>query len=113
MDKTCACGASITPRSTRCRRCTVRLAQARYQKTEKGRARAARYQNSEKSKARQVRYRNSERGAAIQALRNARRIRVGGIYRGKAHTIDQATAIRNHVRERTREFKQSQSTADA
>lgn len=92
----CACGTAIGPRAKRCRRCTHRLAQARYRHTAKGKATETRYWRSEKGQA-----------------KNARRIWVGRTCRGRARTIEQATAIRSHIRERIRELKQKQKAACA
>jgi hypothetical protein len=91
----CACGAPMTPRSTRCRRCTIRLAQARYRITEK-------------CKTKEARYRNSEKGKAKDARSNARRLWLGGSYRGRAQTVEQAAAIRLRITERVQAFREGQ-----
>ena len=104
MATTCACGAEKTPRSKRCRRCTTRLAQARYERTEKGKAAKARYIGTASHRAAVARYRATARGQQTHAAVNARRIFVGSTYRGRARTVEQAAIIQRHIKERTREF---------
>lgn len=103
--KACACGAVISVRMKRCKRCRCRLAQARYQHTEKGRATTIRYARSEKRKVSQARHDASEK----KRLCRAREIRVGKVYQGKAKTVEQAAMIRHYIKERTREFIERQS----
>ena len=108
----CACGAQTTPKSPRCRRCTCRLAQARYRRTAKGNATQARYDSTGKGRAVDARYRSTPRGRRLMSAVNALRIFVGHSYYGRAATVEQAAAIRSHIQERLRAFKRQQD-ADA
>jgi hypothetical protein len=45
----------------------------------------------------------------MQARRNARRLRGGDSYFGKAATVEQATALKAHIKEKLLGFKQGQS----
>lgn len=79
--------------AVKCSRCHNRAAQAKYQKSAKG-------------KATMRRYRVTDKGRANDAKFNARRIFVNGYY-GTADA-ETAQAINEHVRQRIRAFKASQ-----
>ena len=91
--KTCACGVPISARATRCTRCRCRLAQARYERTQKGLAAYRRYVSSAKGRRRQDR-------------QNQQRIFVGEVYYGRA---PHAAQINQYIKERKREFIARQS----
>jgi hypothetical protein len=93
----CACGV--------CRRCICRRAQQRYKQTAKGQATDTRYRRSGKGRAANARYRATARGQQAHAEHNAKRIFIGGDYRGKAPSTEVAAVIRQHVKERLRAFK--------
>jgi hypothetical protein len=88
----CACGV--------CRRCVCRRAQARYKRSEKGKATTARYLRSPKARAAHARYRAGAKGQQTGAAHNARRIFIGSDYKGKAPSTEVAAVIRQHVKER-------------
>ena len=87
--KTCACGVAISDRALRCARCRCRLAQSRYERTPKGRA-----------KIRQ--YRRSDRGRTL----NQQRIYVGEQYYGRVPDVPTADRINRHIKERRLAAKQ-------
>lgn len=91
----CTCGAETTPRSDKCRTCTVRLAQARYRRTAKG-------------VAAQKRYIATELGRQLRARDNARRIYVGIRYHSRTNA-EKAKVIRQHIREKLRAFTRQQT----
>jgi len=97
---TCACGA--------CSRCRRRLAQEKYRRSDKGRAALARYNHGPKRLATNTRYYQSAHGQLVIAANNAKRIYVGNDYRGHAKTIEQATVIRSHIKERLSVFIKGQ-----
>lgn len=107
----CACGKTMSLRSTRCKRCTCRAAQARYQRTEKGKATKARYRKTPLCRAAKERYLSTPRAQQVAAALNARRVYIGQQYHGRAQTVEQASAIQQHVKERIREFKLKQAGA--
>lgn len=90
------------------KRIALRQAQARYEKTAKGRAVRKRYNGSQKHLDTNARYRRSAHGKHKVAALNSRRIFLGHAYRGRAQTVEQADAIRSHIKERTRAFIQGQ-----
>ena len=96
MANPCACGT--------CRRCQCRRAQARYQRTAKGKATLARYAGAPSGRTARARFWASARGRQTRADMNARRVFVGQTYRGRAQTAEQAEAIRAYAKERIREF---------
>lgn len=108
--KVCACGALMTRRSTRCRRCTCRLAQARYKHTEKGKAALKRYGHGPAYRAALVRYRRGVTGQRTLARVNARRIFVGEQYHGRAQTVERAAMINSHIQEMRSAFIKGQQT---
>lgn len=90
---------------TETRRQQLRAAQARYRVTEKGKATGRRYRATAKGQAADRRYRYSEKGRAREANGNARLLRVGMTYVGKAATPEQGLRIKAHIKEKLLEFK--------
>lgn len=88
------------------RRRIGRIAQAKYRKTAKGQATATRYNHTQKRSLTNAKYRKTAHGQQTVAGLNAKRVWIGRSYQGRATTVAQASAIKDHIRERTREFKQ-------
>lgn len=104
----CRCGT--------CRRCINRRAQAKYQKSVKGRAALARYNQSESRRACNARYRSSSTGQRTTRAHNDRRIFVGRSYHGRAADTQTADAINAHIKERLSAFiagQQSRAQVEA
>lgn len=83
-------------------------AQARYKRTEKGKAAQQRYHRSPAHRAACARYRATQRGQQMEAKTRARRILIGKTHLGYAQTIEQAEALKDYARERIREFREAQ-----
>lgn len=82
---------------------------AKYNASEKGRARQARYQRSAKGRARWLKYSRSEKGRVSEKrkLGTSR-----GRYFGKVETVEQADLINAHIKERLRAFTRQQARAE-
>jgi hypothetical protein len=90
----CACGRKMRPRQKRCDRCRVKAAQARYEKTEKGKATHLRYANGN--------------GIEMRRLSAGKRLFIGEKYIGRAATVELAEQINAHVRTRVGAFREGQ-----
>jgi hypothetical protein len=81
--------------------------QARYARTEKGRATRDRYNASAVRRATHKRYRVTAKGRRQVARTNAKRLFIGGDYYGCVESVERAEAINRHIRQRVRTFREN------
>lgn len=80
-------------------------AEAKYERSEKGKANLRKYQRSEKGRATHKRYTDSDHGKQAKRESNKRRIMCGRTILGFAATVELAKQINDHAKRRLHEFK--------
>lgn len=73
----------------------------------------ARYGRTDKGKAAHKRYRSSSKGHRLVAKSNRHRVFLGTRYHGRAKTTAQAAVINAHIKERVSAFQRQQARAEA